>query len=68
MPSPREKNRFDRSIVEGDLQPAVWKIAWPSMLRWRIHRSLPEAALPERAKIFASICVERCFSSAETGL
>jgi putative MATE family efflux protein len=24
--------RYDRSIVEGPLQPAVWKIAWPSML------------------------------------
>ena len=26
------KSRFDRSIVEGPLQPAVWKIAWPTML------------------------------------
>src|ERR1044071_2283601 len=26
------KRRFDRSIVEGPLQPAVWKIAWPTML------------------------------------
>jgi MATE family, multidrug efflux pump len=26
------KKRFDRSIVEGPLQPAVWKIAWPTML------------------------------------
>jgi putative MATE family efflux protein len=26
------KRRFDRSIVEGPLRPAVWKIAWPSML------------------------------------
>jgi MATE family, multidrug efflux pump len=26
------KPRFDRSIVEGPLQPAVWKIAWPTML------------------------------------
>jgi putative MATE family efflux protein len=24
--------RFDRSIVEGPLGPAVWKIAWPTML------------------------------------
>ncbi|HEU4997157.1 MAG TPA: MATE family efflux transporter [Gemmatimonadaceae bacterium] len=24
--------RFDRSIVEGPLRPAVWKIAWPTML------------------------------------
>jgi putative MATE family efflux protein len=27
-----ERPRFDRSIVEGPLQSAVWKIAWPSML------------------------------------
>ena len=27
-----ERPRYDRSIVEGPLQPAVWKIAWPSML------------------------------------
>ncbi|HEU4510559.1 MAG TPA: MATE family efflux transporter [Pyrinomonadaceae bacterium] len=26
------KRRFDRSIVEGPLRPAVWKIAWPTML------------------------------------
>jgi putative MATE family efflux protein len=26
------KPRFDRSIVEGPLTPAVWKIAWPTML------------------------------------
>ena len=26
------KSRFDRSIVEGPLQSAVWKIAWPTML------------------------------------
>ncbi len=26
------KRRYDRSIVEGPLQPAVWKIAWPGML------------------------------------
>lgn len=28
-PAPR---RYDRSIVEGPLLPAVWKIAWPTML------------------------------------
>jgi putative MATE family efflux protein len=28
-PSPR---RYDRSIVEGPLRAAVWKIAWPTML------------------------------------
>lgn len=27
-----KKPRFDRSIVEGPLAPAVWKIAWPTML------------------------------------
>src|SRR5512145_2656943 len=26
------KPRYDRSIVEGPLNPAVWKIAWPTML------------------------------------
>jgi putative MATE family efflux protein len=26
------KRRYDRSIVEGPLRPAVWKIAWPGML------------------------------------
>jgi putative MATE family efflux protein len=26
------KTRYDRSIVEGPLGPAVWKIAWPTML------------------------------------
>ena len=28
----REKPRYDRSIVEGPLPAAVWKIAWPTML------------------------------------
>jgi len=27
-----DKRRYDRSIVEGPLRPAVWKIAWPTML------------------------------------
>ena len=31
-PLPAAKRRYDRSIVEGPLRPAVWKIAWPSML------------------------------------
>jgi putative MATE family efflux protein len=33
-PPPRRapKSRFDRSIVEGPLGRAVWKIAWPTML------------------------------------
>jgi putative MATE family efflux protein len=26
------KSRYDRSIIEGPLRPAVWKIAWPTML------------------------------------
>src|SRR5215204_6930378 len=26
------KRRYDRSIIEGPLRPAVWKIAWPTML------------------------------------
>src|SRR5215216_3184190 len=26
------KPRYDRSIVEGPLRPAVWKIAWPTVL------------------------------------
>ena len=28
----KPKSRYDRSIVEGPLNSAVWKIAWPSML------------------------------------
>src|SRR5690606_4741629 len=32
-PAPEPKrSRFDRSIVEGPLSRAVWKIAWPTML------------------------------------
>ena len=30
-PRPGEK-RYDRSIVEGHLASAVWKLAWPTML------------------------------------
>jgi putative MATE family efflux protein len=29
---PREARRYDRSIVDGPLAPAVWKLAWPTML------------------------------------
>src|SRR6185295_7102691 len=29
----RAERRFDRSIVEGPLAPAVWKIAWPTVLQ-----------------------------------
>ena len=31
-PLPANKPRYDRSIVEGPLRRAVWKIAWPTML------------------------------------
>src|SRR5258705_13342239 len=27
-----QRPRYDRSIVEGPLLPAVWKLAWPTML------------------------------------
>ena len=32
LPPPAAKRRFDRSIVEGPLGQAVWKIAWPAVL------------------------------------
>ena len=31
-PRAGDRRRFDRSIVEGPLFPAVWKLAWPGML------------------------------------
>src|SRR5262245_18748834 len=31
-PATPDKRRYDRSIVEGPLRLAVWKIAWPTML------------------------------------
>jgi putative MATE family efflux protein len=33
-PSPTgpQRRRYDRSIIEGPLVPAVWKLAWPTML------------------------------------
>ncbi|MGH9850529.1 MAG: MATE family efflux transporter [Blastocatellia bacterium] len=31
-PSPSATGRYDRSIIEGPLRPAVWKLAWPAML------------------------------------
>jgi putative MATE family efflux protein len=31
-PKVASKPRYDRSIIEGPLRPAVWKIAWPGML------------------------------------
>src|SRR5918995_1980023 len=30
--TPPQKAKYDRSIVEGPLARAVWKIAWPTML------------------------------------
>jgi putative MATE family efflux protein len=33
MPSGRPFGRFDRSIVDGPLLPAIWKLAWPTMLQ-----------------------------------
>ncbi|HSK19458.1 MAG TPA: MATE family efflux transporter [Longimicrobiales bacterium] len=32
-PAPPRRTRFDRSIIEGPLTPAVWKLAWPTMLQ-----------------------------------
>ena len=32
MTTPVATRRYDRSIIEGPLLPAVWKIAWPTML------------------------------------
>ncbi|HSJ32702.1 MAG TPA: MATE family efflux transporter [Longimicrobiales bacterium] len=32
-PAPPRRTRFDRSIIEGPLAPAVWKLAWPTMLQ-----------------------------------
>lgn len=31
-PDPPKKPKYDRAIVEGPLGPAVWKIAWPTVL------------------------------------
>jgi putative MATE family efflux protein len=31
-PSPPRPSRFDRTLIEGPLSPAVWRIAWPTML------------------------------------
>src|SRR5690606_15312270 len=33
MKVPRTGRRFDRSIVEGPIRSAVWKLAWPTMLQ-----------------------------------
>jgi putative MATE family efflux protein len=32
VPAPVVTSRYDRSIVEGPLRAAVWKLAWPTML------------------------------------
>jgi putative MATE family efflux protein len=32
VPGAPPSRRYDRSIIEGPLRPAVWKIAWPTML------------------------------------
>lgn len=32
-PEAPKRSRFDRSITEGPLLPAVWKLAWPTMLQ-----------------------------------
>src|SRR5438445_1349535 len=31
-PAPAEAREYDRSIIDGPLAPAVWNIAWPTML------------------------------------
>jgi Na+-driven multidrug efflux pump len=33
MSAPARPRTFDRSLVEGPIGPAVWKIAWPTMLQ-----------------------------------
>ena len=33
MAGPTVPRKFDRSIVEGPIQPAVWRLAWPTMLQ-----------------------------------
>ena len=33
MTSARTQRAFDRSLVEGPIGPAVWKLAWPTMLQ-----------------------------------
>lgn len=31
-PAPAAAGRYDRSLIDGPLRPAVWKLAWPTML------------------------------------
>ena len=33
MSAPKKGKAFDRSIVEGPIRGAVWKLAWPTMLQ-----------------------------------
>ena len=30
---PPQRKKFDRSIIEGPIRPAVWSLAWPTMLQ-----------------------------------
>ncbi len=32
-PEQKKHSRFDRSLIEGPIGPAVWKLAWPTMLQ-----------------------------------
>jgi putative MATE family efflux protein len=32
-PAPKPAQTFDRSIIEGPIGPAVWRLAWPTMLQ-----------------------------------
>jgi putative MATE family efflux protein len=32
-PAPKKPNPFDRSLIEGPVGPAVWKLAWPTMVQ-----------------------------------
>jgi putative MATE family efflux protein len=32
-PPPKKASPFDRSLVEGPITPAVWKLAWPTMVQ-----------------------------------
>src|SRR5437764_11545201 len=32
-PAAKRTQKFDRSIVEGPIGPAVWRLAWPTMLQ-----------------------------------
>jgi Na+-driven multidrug efflux pump len=33
MSGPSSPRKFDRSIIEGPIRPAVWRLAWPTMLQ-----------------------------------